>query len=455
MTLREVVLNLFSIPVSRDGASPHVVRALKTILLISLVLLCGLMMSWIIGGSMPLYEELIYLIVIVMIIIFIASVHYGYVHRSALGFLTMMWCALTLDAYLSAGIRDVAFIAHTVIIVAASILLTWRAVVAFTSASVAACWFLASMEAKGIIHSFSLNIYANARDLSVVIIILAVAAYLLARSLQAALRTAEEEVEVRKRIEREIRELNETLEERVANRTRVLQERTEALEMANAELESITYSMSHDMRAPLRAINGYSHILIEENGKNLSEDAMKHLLLVRDRAREMGELIDGLLTFFQLSRHPINPNAVSTTSMVKRSVEELIRKSGRADVEIVIGDLPDCDADAGMIAQVWKNLLDNALKFTGGQSGSRISIGGHSEGKEHIYFVEDNGVGFDMAYKDKLFGIFQKLHGFREYPGGGIGLATAQRIVHRHGGRLWAEGQVGKGSIFYFSLPIN
>lgn len=238
----------------------------------------------------------------------------------------------------------------------------------------------------------------------------------------------------------------------IQNMQTQLGQRAEQLESANQELEAFSYSISHDLRAPLRAMDGFSRILVEEYGASLPGEAQRYLGLVRSNAQQMGHLIEDLLTFSRLSRQPLNKQTVDTREVVNQVLEDLqFEKDGRS-VSISFGELPACKADPVLLKQVWINLLSNAFKYTRKQENPQIEIGSTQTATECIYFVKDNGVGFDMHYVNKLFGVFQRLHRSEEYEGTGVGLAIVQRIVHRHGGRAWAEAEVNKGAIFYFTL---
>jgi signal transduction histidine kinase len=231
-----------------------------------------------------------------------------------------------------------------------------------------------------------------------------------------------------------------------------LGQRAIQLEAANKELEAFSYSISHDLRAPLRAMDGFSRILVEEYAAQLPAEAQRYLGLVRGNAQQMGHLIEDLLTFSRLSRSPLNKQTVDTKEVVKQVLADLRSEQDGRNVEVTFGDLPTCQADPALLKQVWVNLLSNAFKFTQRCEDTHIEIGTKQTGNETIYFVKDNGVGFDMQYVNKLFGVFQRLHRAEDYEGTGVGLAIVQRIVHRHGGCAWAEAEVDKGATFFFTL---
>jgi light-regulated signal transduction histidine kinase (bacteriophytochrome) len=244
---------------------------------------------------------------------------------------------------------------------------------------------------------------------------------------------------------REAQQLNIELEKRV-------KERTASLEAANRELEAFSYTVSHDLRSPLRAIDGFSRVVLEQYSPQLNPDAQRYLRMVRHGAQQMGQLIDDLLTFARLSRLPVRRQAVAPLDLVHQVLEELRLEQEGRQIELTLSDLPLCQADPALLKQVWFNLLTNAFKYTRQRETAKIEVGYRQEGKKGVYFVRDNGVGFDMQYADKLFGVFQRLHLAEEYEGTGVGLAIVQRILHRHGGRIWAEAALDKGATFYFTL---
>jgi PAS domain S-box-containing protein len=228
--------------------------------------------------------------------------------------------------------------------------------------------------------------------------------------------------------------------------------RTRQLEAANRELEAFSYSVSHDLRAPLRAMDGFSKILLEEYGEQLPEKAAHFLGRIRDNAEQMGRLINDLLNFSRLSRAPLAKQHVSLTELAQQAFEDLVHEREGRHVEFVLKTLPSCSADPSLLKQVMVNLLANALKFTRSREVARIEVGCHHDHGECTCYVKDNGVGFDMTYADKLFGVFHRLHRAEEYEGTGVGLAVVQRIIHRHGGAVWADAGLDKGATFYFTL---
>ena len=259
------------------------------------------------------------------------------------------------------------------------------------------------------------------------------------------LATVSRNITDRKQAEEEIRTLNLELEERVIRRTA-------ELETANKELEAFSYSVSHDLRAPLRAIDGFSQALIEDFGDLLPRDGRRYLNTIRQGAQKMGSLIDDLLSFSRLSRLPVQKNTIDTGRLVQEVVRELSVGLDGGNLDVQIGELPYSHGDPTLLRQVWINLLANAIKYSRGLNPAEVKVNCSEENGQQVYSVSDNGTGFDMKYAHKLFGVFQRLHREEEFEGTGVGLAIVQRIIHRHGGRVWAEAEVGKGATFYFTL---
>lgn len=246
-------------------------------------------------------------------------------------------------------------------------------------------------------------------------------------------------------VEEQIQNLNVELEQRVI-------ERTAELESANKELEAFSYSVSHDLRAPLRAVDGFSRAVLEDFGPQLPEDGKGYLQNIRQGAQQMGNLIDDLLRFSRLSRALIKKDTIDTTRLVRDVIEDLDDQCIGRKVDLQIGELPVCQGDSALLRQVWINLLSNAIKYTSKRDASIIEIGSITEDAKTTYFVRDNGTGFDMRYADKLFGVFQRLHRAEDYEGTGVGLAIVNRIIVRHGGRIWADAVLDRGATFYFTL---
>ena len=255
-------------------------------------------------------------------------------------------------------------------------------------------------------------------------------------------------VEDQKIAQQELAHLNEELEQRVEDRTALLT-------AANRELEAFSYSVSHDLRAPLRGIAGFTEILVNEYGAKLGSEGEQLCSVIRENTIKMGKLIEDLLSFSRLSRKEIHKSEIDMKSMFNSMYFEITTPDERKNINLKIGDLGNCHGDTSMMRLVVANLLSNAIKYSSGKSPQIIEVFGNRDEQKLVYFVKDNGVGFDMRYKDKLFGVFQRLHSTSEFEGTGVGLANVQRIIHRHEGEVGAESTIGEGATFWFSVPMQ
>ena len=248
------------------------------------------------------------------------------------------------------------------------------------------------------------------------------------------------------RIER-VRILNEMNEK--------LTKRTEKLEDANKELEAFAYSVSHDLRVPLRAIDGFSRIVMEDYEDKLDDEGKRLLNIIRENTHKMGQLIDDILLLSRASRQEMKFAKIDMEELVKRVFDEQKMSSQTQDVRLELKSLPPAYGDRALLQQVLNNLIANSFKFTEPKDERIIEVGAENGKNEVIYYVKDNGVGFDMKYKKKLFGLFQRLHSTNEFEGTGVGLSIVQRVIRRHGGNVWGEGELNEGATFYFSIPVG
>jgi signal transduction histidine kinase len=259
-------------------------------------------------------------------------------------------------------------------------------------------------------------------------------------------RGSNRDITERRQAEARVSQLNAELEQRVA-------QRTAQLEATNKELEEFSYSMSHDMRTPLRALDGFAKILLEEQGTRLDDNGKRLLNVLRDNARRAGQLMDDILRFMNLGRRRMEAGPVDLAELARAIFAELQTASPGRRMRLEIDALPPAFGDRDMLRHALRELLSNAIKYSPGGSEAVVEFGGASEERENVYSVTDHGVGFDMRYADKLFRVFERVHPTGQYEGSGIGLAIVRRVISRHGGKVWAEGKVGAGASFHFTLP--
>lgn len=253
-------------------------------------------------------------------------------------------------------------------------------------------------------------------------------------------------------LKREIRH-RQRAEQALHKANQALTRRAEQLKTSNLELESFSYSISHDLRIPLRAVGGYARMLEEDYGAQLDAEGLRRLQVIRDNGQRMGQLIDDLLAFSRLGRKPLQAGEIDMNALVEALVAQIQGGQDSSRSQFEIDTLVPASGDRALLQQVWLNLISNAVKYSATRAQPKIRIYSLAGADENVYAVSDNGVGFDMQYYDKLFGVFQRLHGADEFPGSGVGLAIVQRIVARHGGRVWAEAQPDQGATFFFALP--
>lgn len=378
----------------------------------------------------------------------------GHTRSAALMMLFVFGALITLAAFTANGIRSPGMYVFMTMPLSAGLLFDFRSSVISAVIIFLVGVALTVSEAYGWVSAetirFSPLTYLS--NMGLTLILLVWVYFVATNRIRRSLDRAQQEIEKRNEAEVELRELNQTLEQRIASRT--LQ-----LEIANKELESFSYAVSHDLRAPLRAINGFSKVLIDDYYENLDEDAKNYLTRIHEASIRMSDLIADLLTLSRASSGDLSIFNTDMTMMALDIVDELVRSEPSRQVTVVIAPQMHVNADRGLLHVVLTNLLNNAWKYSAKNGNARISLGPVTDSTrfpnitQTIYCVEDNGAGFDMKKADKLFNPFHRLHSTSDFSGTGIGLATVLRIIRRHGGHIWAEAEVDKGARFYFSFP--
>jgi light-regulated signal transduction histidine kinase (bacteriophytochrome) len=246
------------------------------------------------------------------------------------------------------------------------------------------------------------------------------------------------------------RQISSALKGNLLLRERIQAERE--LKVQQDQLEAFSYSVSHDLRAPLRSITGFSNILLEDFAEDIPDEVQEYLYRIIKNSQQMDQLIQDLLLFSRSGRKELEKSETDCAALAREVFNDFREREPGRNLELNIAELPICSADPILLRQVFANLFENALKFTRNRQVARIQVGHFIQEGKDVFFIRDNGVGFDMKYADKIFGVFQRLHSVSEYEGTGVGLATVQRVIHRHGGQIWAESELGKGTTFYFTL---
>jgi signal transduction histidine kinase len=371
----------------------------------------------------------------------------GSIRAAGVFFLSLAWVSLAAVNYTAGGVRAPGFSSHIVLIICVGFMLgkRWAYLAAALGTALGAGFVF--LESRGLLpppqvqNASGRYLFISAANFFIVAAILTI----MVNRLRTAIAAGRRELLVRQEAERDLVRHHAALEETV-------RERTEQVRAASRELEAFSYSVSHDLRAPLRAITGFANILAADYGKGLDDEGRFLLARITAGAARMDALINDLLAFSRLGREPAHREEIVPAEVVGSVLEELRTELAGRTVEVVVGELPVCRADPAMLRQVYANLLSNAFKYTRRQPRARVEAGFFREGDENVYFVRDNGAGFDMGHAAKLFGVFQRLHDTKEFEGTGVGLALVRMIVEKHGGRIWAQAAPGAGATFNFTL---
>lgn len=368
--------------------------------------------------------------------------HYGRTRLAGILLIVVLWLLGTVLALTAGGIHSPTVLMFVVNVLVAGLLFGGRGGVIVGVIFCLTTLGLVLLEETGLlpVNAVTHTTYSVWTSLALGLELIAIFQFMANRSIKAALMQA-------KQAEAALRRSHDELEARV-------QERTGELRNINQELESFSYSVSHDLRSPLRAVTGFTDLLMSRHARDLPQDAQRLMAVIKDSALQMNQLIEALLSLAHIDRQPLHPRSVNLAALARQTITELQAEQPGRKMEIQLAELPDCIGEPDLLRQVYVNLISNAIKFTGHRPLALIEVGFKMDGGKTIYYVRDNGAGFDMRYAGKLFGVFQRMHSSRQFTGTGVGLSIVQRIIHRHGGTIWAESVVDQGATFYFNLPL-
>ena len=372
----------------------------------------------------------------------------GHFHHASVFFIASLWVMCTYLAVTAGGITAPATWAYFSIIVAAGVLLGARWGFIISILSLASVYAMVWLQMHDLLPPLQVAHTSISRFVmySVATLLATVMQYLSAWQWQETCDQLTDELNERKKAEAAVKELNESLEIKIAERTAELQE-------ANIALEAFNYSVSHDLQSPMRTVNGYAKILLREYDGQLDDEGRHLLQAMHTNMGRMSQLVRDLLEFSKAGKVALAKESVNMNELVSSIIDEVKMGHGDNNAEIIVHDLDFSVSDSHLIRQVWTNLISNSVKFSGKVSKPLIEIGSLKSKGQSAYYVRDNGAGFDMQYADKLFDPFQRLHSISDFEGTGIGLATVHRIISRHGGKIWAEAKPDEGATFYFTIP--